>query len=62
MRTLLERKAVGISVSALPTTIGIERRRITGRPYNFTTAAQLLSDFWREVKRILNEKEIPNDL
>ncbi len=33
-----------------------------GRPYNFTTAAQLLEDFWREVKRTLDEKGIPNDL
>jgi len=33
-----------------------------GRPYNFTTAAQLLEDFWREVKRTLDEKAIPNDL
>lgn len=33
-----------------------------GRPYSFTTAAQLLDDFWREVKRTLDEKEIPNDL
>jgi Family of unknown function (DUF6516) len=33
-----------------------------GRPYNFTTAMRLLDDFWREVKRILDEKGIPNDL
>lgn len=33
-----------------------------GRPYNFTTAMQLLEDFWQEVKRTLDEKEIPNDL
>lgn len=33
-----------------------------GRPYDFTTAAQLLDDFWREVKRALDEKGIPNDL
>jgi hypothetical protein len=33
-----------------------------GRPYNFTTAIQLLDDFWREVKRTLDEKGIPNDL
>ena len=33
-----------------------------GRFYNFTTAAQLLDDFWREVKRTLGEKGIPNDL
>ena len=33
-----------------------------GRPYKFTTAAQLLEDFWREVKRTLDEKGIPNNL
>lgn len=33
-----------------------------GRPYNFKGAVQLLDDFWREVKRVMNEKEIPNDL
>lgn len=33
-----------------------------GRPYEFTTALQLLHDFWREVKRTLDEKGIPNDL
>ena len=33
-----------------------------GRPYAFTTAAQLLDDFWREVKRAMTEKGIPNDL
>lgn len=33
-----------------------------GRPYNFTTAAQLLEDFWREAKRTLDEKGIPNSL
>ncbi len=33
-----------------------------GRPYPFTTAGQLLDDFWREVKRTLDEKGIPNDL
>ncbi|HKO09012.1 MAG TPA: DUF6516 family protein [Alphaproteobacteria bacterium] len=33
-----------------------------GRPYKFTTAMQLLEDFWQEVKRTLDEKEIPNDL
>jgi Family of unknown function (DUF6516) len=33
-----------------------------GCPYDFTTAAQLLDDFWREVKRTLDEKGIPNDL
>ena len=33
-----------------------------GRPYQFTTAAQLLEDFWREVKRTLDEKGIPNSL
>lgn len=33
-----------------------------GRPYRFTTAVQLLEDFWREVKRVMTEKGIPNDL
>jgi hypothetical protein len=33
-----------------------------GRPYPFTTAARLLEDFWAEVRRVLNEKAIPNDL
>jgi hypothetical protein len=33
-----------------------------GRPYVFTTAAQLLDDFWREVKRDMKERGIPNDL
>src|SRR5713226_6102905 len=33
-----------------------------GRPYSFTTAAQLLEDFWREVKRVMDERKIPNDL
>lgn len=33
-----------------------------GRLYEFTTALQLLHDFWREVKRTLDEKGIPNDL
>jgi hypothetical protein len=33
-----------------------------GRPYTFTSAMQLLDDFWREVKRVLAEKDIPNDL
>ena len=33
-----------------------------GRPYAFATAAQLLEDFWREVKRALDEKGIRNDL
>jgi hypothetical protein len=33
-----------------------------GRPYIFTTATQLLEDFWREVKRVMNEKGIPNDI
>ena len=36
--------------------------RDRGRPYEFTTAAQLLDDFWREVKRIFDEKGIPHDL
>jgi hypothetical protein len=33
-----------------------------GRPYDFTTVVQLLDDFWKEVRRTLNEKGIPNDL
>ena len=33
-----------------------------GRPYVFTTVAQLLDDFWREVKRVMKERRIPNDL
>jgi hypothetical protein len=33
-----------------------------GRPYGFTTAMKLLDDFWREVKRTLDEKDIPHDL
>ena len=33
-----------------------------GRPYSFTTATRLLEDFWTEVKRVMNEKGIPNDL
>jgi hypothetical protein len=33
-----------------------------GRPYTLTTASQLLEDFWREVKRTLDEKGIPHDL
>jgi hypothetical protein len=33
-----------------------------GRPYAFSTAMQLLDDFWREVKRVMSEKGIPNDL
>jgi hypothetical protein len=33
-----------------------------GRPYTFTTAARLLEDFWKEARRALDEKGIPNDL
>jgi hypothetical protein len=33
-----------------------------GRPYKFTTATQLLDDFWIEVKRAMKEKGIPNDI
>ena len=33
-----------------------------GRPYNFTTAVQLLDDFWKEVRRALDEKGIQHDL
>jgi len=38
--------------------IGIEAKLIAA----FTTATKLLQDFWSEVKRVMNEKEIPNDL
>lgn len=33
-----------------------------GRPYVFTTALKLLEDFQAEVKRVLDEKGIANDL
>lgn len=33
-----------------------------GRPYEFSTALKLLDDFWREVRRALDEKDIPHDL
>ncbi len=33
-----------------------------GRPYRFINAVQLLEDFWHEVKRVMNEKGICNDL
>jgi hypothetical protein len=33
-----------------------------GRPYAFTTPAQLLEDFWREVRRALDEKGVPHGL
>ena len=33
-----------------------------GRPYEFTTALELLDDCWREVKRTLDEKDILHDL
>ena len=52
---------------------GYRRRRIVydhwhrsardkGRPYDFTTAARLLDDFWQEVKRTLDEKGISHTL
>lgn len=34
----------------------------SGRPYDFTTAAALLDDFWQEVRRALDEKGISHDL
>ena len=43
-------------------TIGAGREQDEGRPYEFTTASKLLDDFWQEVKRTLDEKDIPNDL
>jgi hypothetical protein len=33
-----------------------------GRPYPFTTAEQLIDDFWREVKRAMTRYGISNDL
>lgn len=33
-----------------------------GQPYEFTTPMKLLQDFWREVKRVLDKRGIPNDL
>ncbi len=33
-----------------------------GQPYEFTTPMNLLEDFFREVKRVLDERGIPNDL
>ena len=33
-----------------------------GSPYQFTTVERLLDDFWREVKRTLDEQGILNDL
>lgn len=33
-----------------------------GRPYAFTTAMQLVDDFWIEVKRVLTRKGLPHDL
>ena len=33
-----------------------------GRPYEFTTVSKLLDDFWREVRRIFDEKGISHDL
>ena len=36
--------------------------RDRGRPYAFTTSLKLLDDFFREVKRVLDERGIPNDI
>ena len=36
--------------------------RDKGRPYAYSSAVKLLEDFWREVKRVLDKKGIPNDL
>jgi hypothetical protein len=33
-----------------------------GRPYDFSTAARLLDDFWTEVRRALDAKGIAHDL
>ena len=46
----------------LPMTTGTGTTNDQGAVYEFTTALQLLHDFWREVKRTLDEKGIPNDL
>jgi hypothetical protein len=43
-------------------TTGTEPRTTKAAAYEFATALQLLHDFWREVKRTLDEKGIPNDL
>jgi hypothetical protein len=45
----------------VPTIIGIDAKAIPAATH-FTTAMQLLDDFWREVKRLMTEKGIPNDL
>lgn len=36
--------------------------RDRGRPYAFTTAPQLVDDFWTEAKRVLTRKGLPHDL
>jgi hypothetical protein len=41
---------------------GTARPRTKVAPYNFTTVGQLLDDFWQEVKRMPDEKGIPNGL
>jgi hypothetical protein len=41
---------------------GTARPRTKVTPYNFTTVGQLLDDFWQEVKRMRDEKGIPNGL
>ena len=33
-----------------------------GRPYDFTTADRLLDDFWKQVKRVLDERGIAHTL
>ena len=43
-------------------TTGTELGKIPAVLNQFTTAVQLLEDFWQEVKRVMNEKGLPHDL
>lgn len=53
----------GRFVKGLPTYDHWHRdERDPGRPYTYTTPTRLLEDFWSEVRRVLNQKGIPNDL
>ena len=36
--------------------------RDPGRHYAFSTAMQLIDDFWNEIRRVMKERGIPNDL
>ena len=44
------------------TIIGIAPATILGRPYAFTTADQLLADFFAEVRRVLNERGMSDNV